>query len=157
MPSVQILKTVSKDISIKLEQASDPKGFFKDGPGLYIGSSFPQRILDKAEPVQAGTSFELASYDLLQNSLDKEIESALPEKHLFSESDVCAIVADLISKQPKGIEGTLLNTGRANLFYTSAFVVYVYWYSSDSTWNVITWLRDASWWLAGRRVFSPRN
>lgn len=43
--------------------------------------------------------------------------------------------------------------GRANLFYTPSFVVYVRWFGSS--WLVYAWKRDDNRWRADRRVFSP--
>ncbi|MCX6739399.1 MAG: hypothetical protein NT098_05135, partial [Candidatus Parcubacteria bacterium] len=67
------------------------------------------------------------------------------------------IIADIISRQPKGESGTLLNNGYANLFYVQAgasvFVVYVNWYGFE--WNVYDWSLDENdQWYDGFRVFS---
>ncbi|MCX6739374.1 MAG: hypothetical protein NT098_05010, partial [Candidatus Parcubacteria bacterium] len=67
------------------------------------------------------------------------------------------IIADIISRQPKGESGTLLNNGYANLFYVQAgasvFVVYVCW--SGFEWCVSAWLLDEDGqWSGGGRVFS---
>lgn len=154
MAKAKILEPVETKIDLKVAKSFDPKKYFKDGKDLWVSSSFEERIRDKAPTVATAQSFELSSFILLKNSSDKDIEAALPEKHIFSESEVCAVVAALIDKQPKGKEGTLLNNGYANLFYTSSFVVSVVWYSDSGRWSVISWDRDYSWGADGR-VFSP--
>lgn len=148
----KILKVVKKKIALKIEEKHVPKEFFKDRKGLYVWSSFIN-IVEKAKETKADAKFTISSFDLTENASDEKIEKNLPKKHLFSETDVCAIVADLIEKQPKGEEGVLVNTGYANLFYTPSRVVCVYWIGG--LWRVLDWYRDDGEWRAGHRVFSP--
>lgn len=149
----KVLKSVKKKIAITLKDAHDPKEFFKDRPGLYVWGSFISNIVDKAKGKKKDTKYAVSSFELTKNANDAEIEENLPKKHLFSETDVCAIVADLIEKQPKGEEGSLLNNGYANLFYTSSRVVNVDW--RGDRWHVGGWGRDDRTWDEGGRVFSP--
>lgn len=109
----------------------------------------------KVEPVTK--EFTLNSFDLTERLNDEKIEAALGENHLFDRGEVYALIGNLIAKQPKGEEGVLLNDGKANLFYTEAFVVGVGWDSHDSRWYVDSWHRDERGWDAGYRVFSPAN
>lgn len=149
-----VLKEVTKLLDVKVAEKHDPKEFFQDREGLYIFSGFKNNIISKAEPTEEGKEFKLSSFELTENAYDDKIEASLPEKHIFSETDVCAIVADLISKQPDGGEGVLLNNGYANLFYTPSHVVDVGWSGTDREWSVGAWDRD-DYWVAGKRVFSP--
>lgn len=153
--TIKVLEKVGEDIAVKTGPTFDLKEYFKTRPGLYVFSDFPERILSKAEPVEAGTEYKIVSYKTVIDAKDELIESALPEKHLFSESEVCAIIADLINKQPKGEDGVLLNDGYWNLFYTPAFVVGVHWYGD--AWRVYAWNRVDGAWSSGSRVFSPAN
>lgn len=155
--SEQILKPVEKKITIATKAKFDPKEYYKTRDGLYVWSNFGDRILEKTSPLKAAKNISIASYELVRSGSDEMIEKALPKKHIFDESEVCAIIAEMIAKQPKGEEGDLLNTGYANLFYTEAFVVHVYWYSYDRHWGVLTWGRGDGDWDAGGRVFSPAN
>lgn len=148
-----ILKSVGKGMSITLKEKHSPKKFFKTGDGLYVWSSFDTNILKKAKETKAGAKFKLASHDLIERSTDEQIEHALPPRHIFSETDVCAVIADLISQQPKGKKGALINNGYANLFYTPSHVVGVHW--CDGGWGVVVWGRDGVGWSGGGRVFSP--
>lgn len=102
---------------------------------------------------QTAAKFAVNSFDLLESANDAKIEEALGDNHLFDKGEVYILIGNLIAKQANGEEGTLLNTGRANLFYTSSFVVSVYW--DGSYWSVSTWDRSDDTWSADRRVFSP--
>lgn len=151
----KILKVVKKSISFKTTADCNPAEFFKTRDGLYAWSNL-SRILEKAKPVKAGKIFKLSSFELRKYANDEMIEADLPPKHLFNESDVCALIADLIAKQSKGEEGALLNSGYANLFYTKACVVFVRWDSWYGYWRVYAWQRDVFGWYEGYRVFSPQ-
>lgn len=155
MEPTKILELVETKVTLKITTPVDPQDFFKSGEDLFVSSSFKERILSNAKSVSADSQFFLDSFKLVSNASDKDIETALSEKHIFSESEVCALIADLITKQRKGEEGTLLNTGYANLFYTPSFVVRVFWHSHDSLWSVFTWSRDGYRWNLDFRVFSP--
>lgn len=159
MPKTKsILKEVEKVIKLKMSAAFNPQEFYKENrKGLYMWSDFRERILPKAKLTKKGASFEIASSDLAEYANDEQIEKSLPKRHLFSESEVSAIIAELIAKQPNGEKGDLVNTGRANLFYTKAFVVRVGWVGFDGEWSVTAWCRGGRGWFAGARVFSPAN
>lgn len=152
MKTQKILKVIKKSIKISLAKSHTPKEFFQTREGLYVWNSFKETVLGKAKETKAKTKFDVMYYELLKTSYDVDIETELPKKHLFSETDVCAIIAGLIAKQPKGKEGTLLNNGYANIFYTKSRVVFVYWHVSQ--WRVRDWHRGA-YWRGGKRVFSP--
>lgn len=141
--------------TIALSGYHDPDSFFRTGPGLYVWDDFRSRIVAQAKPTVAGTAFELNNALLTKNMSDEEIEKALPKGHLFDESALCAIIASMISEQPNGKEGKLLNNGYANLFYTSSCVVGVDWHADYRKWSVFTWERDGNGWGAGVQVFSP--
>ncbi len=149
----EILKSIEKKIDIKVAKAHDPQKFFVDRKGLYIGYGFESNIRANAQPTKAGAKFQIESFDLLESASDKVIENNLPKDHLFSETDVCAIIAGLIEKQPKRQKGTLLNTGYANLFYTKSRVVRVGW--GAGLWFVDDWYRGGNVWDGGGRVFTP--
>ena len=149
---MKIIKSVDKKIVVKLKKF-DPTEFFKNREGLYVWGSFKDSILNKSKAVKKESEFKISSYDLVKSGNDEEIEKELPEKHLFSETDVCALIASLIEKQPKGEEGTLQNNGYANLFYTSSHVVDVYW--RDGEWFVRVCYRNDDRWFGGSRVFTP--
>lgn len=156
MPKTKsILEQVEKKIGIKVPKDFNPKKFFVDREGLYIWSGFKERILATTPEVTKWGAISVSSFDLKDYATDAQIEKALPKDHIFKESDVCAVIADLIGKQTKGETGSLVNTGRANLFYTTAFVVSVDWYGG--AWYVYAWDRDDDEWSAVYRVFSPAN
>lgn len=148
------LTVIEPKIVLETEKDFDPKEFFKDRTGLFVSSSFENRILPKADTLLP-FKINLASFKLLERAADSQIEEELPKDHLFTETEVCAIIADLIEKQSKGEEGILLNDGSWNLFYTESCVVHVHWRRFHGAWHVGTWDRDGSQWGAGERVFSP--
>jgi hypothetical protein len=145
-----VLKLKQKDIAVTTK-AHDPKKFFVDRKGLYVWSSFVDNIVAKAKTKEVA-DLALTSYNLEESALDEKIEATFTKGHLFSETDVCAVIASLIEQQPNGEEGVLLTNGYANIFYTKSHVVRVRWFGSD--WDVYGWCRFGEW-LAGCRVFSP--
>lgn len=143
--------------SVTISEARDPGAFYKNRDGLYVWDDFKSRVAKKAKPVSAGTAFKVNVDELGANLVDEEIENALPKTHLWDEGALCAVIAEILSKQQGGKEGDLLNNGYANLFYTSSCVVRVLWNADDREWRVNAWVRDRNRWHAGRRVFSPAN
>ena len=147
--SLTLLEHSIKIVSTK----HDPQAFFKKRKGLYVWDSFADNILPHAKTTKKGAMFDVASFELPEDMTDAQIEAALPKEHIFSETDVCAIVAHLIEAQPNGEEGPLLTNGYANLFYTPSRVVDAYWLGGVGV--VLGWSRDGDGWGRGRRVFSP--
>lgn len=157
--SIPVLSSATEKTAVKPESPVDPKEFFQKKKGLYVWSDFTDRIVDKAEPIALG-ELAIEGFKIETTSKDEQIEEAIQtfervSDHVFSESQVCAVVAELISKQPEGEEGVLLNTGYSNLFYTPSFVVGVGWI--DGGWGVDAWLRGGGAWVSEGRVFSPVN
>lgn len=152
----KILDTVQDKITVETPKDFKPDEFFKSGDNLYVSSDFTNSVVKKsAEPF--AESRDVSSWKLLVSANDATIESALQEEHIFSENEVSAILASLISKQLKGEDGTLLNDGSWNLFYTPEFVVCVRWDSASRRWRVNAWGRDDGAWGGGFRVFAPAN
>lgn len=144
--------------TIMLEKRHDPDAFYQTRSGLYVWDDYRSRIVANAKPSEVGTTLKVENAELVRDLSDEEIESALPKDHLFTETQVCVVIAELIAKQPNGeSRGALLNNGFANLFYTSSCVVRVRWSADDREWDVHTWQRVGSGWNAGRQVFSPAN
>lgn len=146
------LELIEKKVEVK-GSSKDFADFFKSRKGLWVSSDFKTRILEKA--AEKGIDMPVASYKLVKDATDEEIEAALPKKHIFSESEVCTVIAGLIENQPKGEKGILLNDGWYNLFYTPSFVVLVRWRSDDGEWRVCAWGRVGGDWGADCRVFYP--
>lgn len=151
------LEVVEKKLVVTIQNPINPQEFFQTKKRLYVWSDFKERILAKVRPTDAGKKFTVASFKLIKDSTDEQIEADLPQEHLFSETDVCAIVAEMITKQSKGEAGDLLSNGYANLFYTDSFVVYVLWSSFGRRWSVDAWSRGGYEWDVDDRVFSPAN
>ncbi len=145
-----------KPVTVTLGKPHDPVAFYQARAGLRISDGFNDLVASKAKPVEAGAKFALNIDELAEPMTDIEIEAALPENHIFDESAICAIVAEMISKQQNGEAGDLLNNGGANLLYTSSCVVRVSWRGGGG-WFVGTWRRGDYGWYAGSRVLSPSN
>lgn len=151
-----VLEAVVGKVTVEITGPIEaPQEFFNTRTGLFVWNDFKEKIVSKAEKVPMPFSATLNLFKLTENATDKAIENSLPEKHLFTESEVCAIITDLISKQPKGERGALLSDGNWNLFYTSSCVVGVGWGRFHGRWGVGAWERGDGRWGAGRRVFSP--
>ena len=141
-------------ISLTLSAAHDPASYYRTRSGLYVWESFVSDVVANAKPMMAGATFTVNVAELKSDATDAEIEAALPKTHLFDDSAVCAIVAEMIEKQPEGKSGDLDNTGRANLFYTAGRIARVYWHGVDRQWDMRAWHRGLGW-DAGARVLCP--
>lgn len=111
------------------------------------------KVGEKIKVESISKEFLLNFFDLTESSTDKQIEEVLGDDHLFDKGEVYSLIGGLISKQPNGEEGALLNIGYSNLFYTSSCVVDVGW--DGSSWDVNAWHRRGGYWLSDGRVFSP--
>lgn len=138
-------------VDVVITAVQNQQKYFITGNGLYIWNSFTNDVLPKAKASKKGTAFSLDSFDLTKDSSDEQIEAGLVSNHLFSESDVCAVIAQLIKEN----SDTLLKNGYANIFYLKKCVVDVDW--SGDEWGVGAWQRGDLRWRAGYRVFSPSN
>ncbi|MBI5139752.1 hypothetical protein HZA26_04050 [Candidatus Nomurabacteria bacterium] len=130
-------------------QGSTPDPFFKTRKGLYVSEGFLRLVVTPTTPRR------LQHFDLEIGMNDAEIEQRLGENHLFESEELKFHLERLISAQPNGEKGELLNDGFANIFYTSSCVVRVHWLRDRRRWFVNTWQRVGLEWLAGSRAFSP--
>ena len=157
-PTTPVFAPTSTKLTV-LER-HDPDLFYRTRSGLLVSKGFCDLVVAKANPTEAGTTFQVIPRTMVRDASDAEIELELGGEtkiHLFDETRVSVIVARLIDGQPKGEAGLLLNNGYANLFYTSSCVVVVRWSAVRRRWGVGTWGRDDGRWRAGFRVFSPAN
>lgn len=153
----EVVDRLSKTGSAKSMYVRSPKEYFVTRNGLYVWGDFISRVVSKIGSEQISSSFKLRGFDLKESSTDAQIEKSLPKNHLFSESDICAIIIGMIEKQRTGGKGMLLNNGYANLFYLKGCVVSVGWDSGRRYWRVGAWLRGDDRWADGGRVFSPAS
>jgi hypothetical protein len=136
--------------SITISERRDPDAYYHTRSGLYVWDDFRSRVVAKAKPVEAGTVFKVNEDELGENMTDEQIENGLPKNHLFDESAVGALVAEMI-------ETGQLNKECFYLLYIPSCVVGVDWSSDDAEWSVNAWGRGGSRWSAGCRVLSPAN
>jgi len=149
-----ILNSVNDSVQLDAVATHDPQAFFQTRTGLWVSDDFKRRILTKAKPVENLDVATLKSYGLKKDAYDKQITPELGENYIFDESELCARIEQMISKQPNGEEGDLLNNGYWNIFYVAGCAVLVRWFSDDREWSVYAWTLDGGDWRAGDRVFS---
>lgn len=107
----------------------------------WVDSDFLPRMGDKEFSEKPVPTFrKLGKY-----MTDAEIESEL-KPGLCDLGDILAF----LKNPPEECKD-----GYANLFYTSAFVVFVRWDGVGGGWSVGAWRRGGRRWIANDRVFSP--
>ena len=149
----------SKTIRITAERP--PLDFYQDRDGLWVWGDFQNRVATRAGTIEVDTVINVDYHEITipaeNGATDEQIETALGSKHLFDETTVSALIAEMISAQEGGRAGLLLNDGKVNLFYISGRVVLVSWLAGSSRWVVDTWGRDDDRWNRGPRVFRSSN
>lgn len=144
--------------TVSLSERHDPNSYYRDRhgfsgrPGLSVWSNFYECIVTKAKPTEIGTTFAVTSFDTMEFLNDEEIEEGLPDGYLFDETQVCAIIAGLITSQ----SDRLITNPHDNRFYTSSGVVRVDWACTSDLWHVGAWERSHRRHVIGSsRVFCP--
>lgn len=124
----------------------------------YLGDNFKNNFLSKQEP--AIPAITLRGYKLKQNALDKSTSDKpgiLDELRSEYETTLSQLYY-LLSQQPHGESGFLLNDGKANICYTSdvngkVWAVSALW--GGGGWGVDVYsVGDPLEWSAGRQVVS---
>jgi hypothetical protein len=141
-------------VTVALTKPHDPDAFYQTRAELYVSDEFLKRILRQAKPTRSASPVTLRHFVLERDAPDKVIEDKMGPHHVFTETEVCWMIAEMIGKQEGGTAGDLDNTGLFNLFYTPSCVLSVYWHPGACDWLVGAWERDHNAWLAGRSVFS---
>ncbi len=136
--------------SVTIFERCDPDTYYWTRPGLYVRKGFRTCVVAKAKPVEAGTNFQVNEDELSEALTDEQIENGLPKSHLFDESAVTAIIAEMIGSGQ-------LDKKCQYLLYTSSCVVNVDWFSVRSSWDVGPCSRSGYGWRAGYRVLSLAN
>jgi len=125
----------------------------------YLGDNFKKWFLNGEGKVEDMNSTNLVSLVLETAVMNKEIIAKIGDE-VKAETSLTEIY-DLITKQPNGEKGVLLNSGWANIFYVRdqngvLRMVHVFW--SGDGWFVSAGSVDYPHrWRAGSRVFSRRN
>ncbi len=142
--------------TVTLSEDRDPRIFFQSRDGLYVRNSYQELIVSRALPAKAGLSLTISSFETQEDMLEKDIAKMLPFSHDFSETEVAALIAELVSCQPHGEPGVLAGNQTANLFFTSKCPVSAMWCPSDNCvwWGIVAWGEFIRF-KAGTRVFSP--
>jgi len=159
-PNKQKFLSHVSDISLPaIKKQFNPNEFYKNREGLWVSNGFHERILPVASPVKSVAAKRVPMFDIIKQANDDEIRAQLPKNHVFEgTSAFCAYLAGMISRQPNGEEGNLLNNGYTNIFYVQTsggvFAVFADWDAGDREWYVYAWSLGGPRWNAGGRVFS---
>ncbi|HEY4476983.1 MAG TPA: hypothetical protein VJB69_03340 [Candidatus Paceibacterota bacterium] len=137
-------------ITITLTQKHDPVAFFQDRPGLEIDETM-RRTISLADSCEAGTMLDVGIVDV-KGSVNSEFENELLPRHLFTETHVCAVLAEMLVRQSKGEERDLL-TDHSNLFYLPDIGITVVW--RVDKWVILVNSRKRSVFHFNSRVFYP--
>ena len=138
----------------------DPNEFFQNRPGLLRSEEFVERILSVAKKTERILlPSHIPSLTLHKNMNDTEVCKELGDNYVFEASEGCMVIAGMISRQPNGEDGDLVNNGKANIFYVrgknnEVFTVGVSWDAGVREWYVDANRLDDYHWHAGRRAFS---
>jgi hypothetical protein len=141
----------------------DPHKFFQNREGLWRSDAFVRQILSVAKKTERIQLPEHVScFVLPKNMNDAEVRKGLGDNHVFSATEGCAVITGMISRQPNGENGDLINDGKANIFYVrgkddEVFTVDVDWNAGGRNWVVSANQFGSYPWFAGRRGFSHNS
>lgn len=136
------------------ETLFEPNAALVTRKGLYVWGGFIDRVRKHAAPVQSMGALALPYSDLVEAANDREIGSSLGKGYEFSATKLCYVIDRLVSAQPNGEDGVLLNNGYANLFYDeNGPVANLYWSAGSGEWGLHDWDRGVARWLPGYRAF----
>jgi len=141
--------------SVALNERHDPASFWHntaETPARYVWSGFTTHVVAKAKPRDPSGIVKIRYADLPCRVKVRAILAASGVGN-FDPSDLSAIIAAMIAKQPNGEPGDLLNDGKANLFPCGSVLAHVDWSDDRRGWYVSDWSPDDAV-SAGRRVFS---
>lgn len=136
---------------VDLSGPHDPKSFWQatpNAPARYVWTD----VFAKVKTVEATGVVKVPYTDLPRATNVREILAA-PGLGNFDASLLSKIIAKMITKQPNGESGDLLNDGKTNLFRCGSLLVGVRWDGIDRHWDVDGWSPDGVARAAGR-VFS---
>ena len=88
-------------VTVALTNPHDPAAFYQTRAGLYVYRDFRDHIVRQAKPTDSASPVTLRRFVLERNASDKEIEDELGANHVFTETEVCWIVAEMIGKQKR--------------------------------------------------------
>ncbi len=127
---------------------------------IWVSEKFIENILSVAEVFQPTEDLPIPTgFNLIQDANDKEIDSELPQDHVFGASEFCWRLYQMTRAQPNGSGDTLLTNGRANIFDVvgkggGVFAVYVFWRSGHRQWFFYCYSLVEGGWFQGYRGFS---
>jgi len=141
--------------TLTLRSDIDPNLFFQTRrPGLFVWWQFRKKVAEYAQFSRAGKTYKIGSIDLGQVPLNEEEIIRMIPGRLFGDTQICAIMAQLISLQQNGEKGALLTGDGLNLFYTYTCKASLTWGGSEKTWYLYsTHVPDRTRYSFNRRIF----
>ena len=141
--------------TVTLDERHEPATFWRDTlepPARYVWPEFVSGVVAKAKPHDPSGIIKIPYAPLLRPAKVRDILNSSGIGN-FDPTDLCAIIAAMIAKQPNGEPGDLLSDGKANLFPCGSLLVSVRRDGVDRGWGVGAW-DPRSGVGSGRRVFS---
>ena len=139
---------------VNLSEVHYPATFWCDTdetPARRIWGSFATTVVANAKPREpSGVKVRYAGVS--RATTVREILTA-PGVGDFNPTDLSAVIAEMVGKQPHGEAGDLLTDGRGNLFTCGSVLVRVGWDAISRYWFVDDWAPGFGVY-ASRRVFS---
>jgi hypothetical protein len=158
--ALKSLKLITGGIAIVTESFTKDSFFTKNGPvKLYFWDNFTNLILAAMPETIPAFQGKLLKTQLTEYMYDSAIVKELGWPNQFTVGEFAAIIRDLLTKQPNGEDGTLLNNGYANIFYVQLedsrmVAVDVRWHSDIRGWGLNAIGLDDFRWFDGFCVFS---
>lgn len=151
---VTVLSFISASVIPALVKSFSVKAHFKQNLTAKVKVSYvdPDIHTWLSATVTPRYGYDLKCFELTKNANDTAVTKGLGENYKV---DMAAIWA-MMSEQPNGEAGNLLNNGYANIFYVEGCVVDVRW--SGGGWSVyVSRFGGDGDWGAGSRVFSRNS
>lgn len=158
---IKHFRLIKGNIMVRTEAFVRDTFFSGNGPAkLYLWKGFEAQVFPAIPEVVSAFEGSLMKTELTKYMYNSEILKELGcERALFSPAKFAAVIHDLITRQPKGEEGTLLVNGYANIFYVwlgdgPVIVVDVHWRANTDHWHLLVRSLGGDGWGGGRCVFS---
>lgn len=156
-------RLITEGIAIATEPFTKNLFFVKNGPAkLYFWDNFANWILKAMPETIEAFQGNLMKTQLTEYMYDSAILNELGQPKPFTVGEFAAIIRDLLTKQPNGENGTLLNNSYANIFYVQlegarVVAVSVRWSSGRRGWGLDARGLGGYGWVDGRCVFSAAD
>lgn len=124
-------------------------------PRFWFFQNFFELVVREAAAQSTQTMFKIAAAPIVaagKEVVDRDIESHLGERHIFTATHVCVLIRLLVGQQTAGEAGLL---GEDNIFYTASCVARVLHVQHMNRWLLSAWRRGDVAWQNGDLVWFP--